>query len=64
LLVEEILQLRLFTALNSNVIVGWNFVFRDEFDTEERLVDVKTICPQGKWLAKSKVNTDSGLTPR
>jgi hypothetical protein len=28
------------------------------------LVDVKTICPQGKWLAKSKVNTDSGLTPR
>jgi hypothetical protein len=35
--------------------VNWNFVFRDEFDTKERLVDVKTICPQGKWLAKGTV---------
>lgn len=64
LLVEEILQPRLFTAPNGNVIVNWNFVFRDKFDTKERLVDMKTVCPQGKWLAKSIVNTDSGLIPR
>jgi len=57
------MQLRLFTTPNGNVIVAWDFAFRGKFDTKERLVDVKTICPQGKWLVKSKLSADSRLTP-